>query len=173
VSGGICFINKGTTQKTLHILEEEWELQYLPLHLAAQLIFGFDVLKVAIEGASNPFSMSMNDFLALPASDETASKLDYLAVGQEKTYTFKINFNENAGNEYQGLTSTFDLTFGVITGRAEAASTEESNVLSAITSLPNTGNPVVDKLILAAVSLLAIGVLIRFSLYLSGKAERK
>ena len=133
-----------------------------------------NVLGVEITGG-NTFNIPMNTFLALSDQESAENLLDTLGPNETKNYNFTISFDQNADNEYQGLASTFDVTFGVVGGQvlSENTTSEPGSVLSAITTLPNTGNPIIDKLILAFISLIGLGLLIRLSLYFSRKLEDK
>lgn len=60
-------------------------------------------------------SKTVADFFADSASPD-GIQLNVVNPGNTKTYTFTVTFPATAGNEYQGKSVIFDLTFGVITG---------------------------------------------------------
>ncbi len=118
-----------------------------------------DVLTVEITGGSSVFSMPMDSFLALPDSDVPGNLFDTLGPSETKDYTFKVTMASTAGNEYQGLESVFDVTFGVKTGTVESAYTEGPGVLSQITNLPDTG---AGNIVLISLLLVGSGTALKY-----------
>lgn len=66
-----------------------------------------------VEGAASLYSDKLVNFFSAKTND---FQLNIINPGQERTYTFNVEFPTSADNGFQAKSVVFDLTFGVITG---------------------------------------------------------
>ncbi|KKP80353.1 MAG: hypothetical protein A2271_04730 [Candidatus Moranbacteria bacterium RIFOXYA12_FULL_35_19] len=105
----------------------------------ADLYFTFDVngdkklaekLKLyVIKVANDDYRIGgEGDRWTLEEADEEELYVDRLDSGEEEEYEIKIKFDKDAGNEYQGLETDFDIDFQIESG--EAGSGTEGEILA-------------------------------------------
>ncbi|MFZ2882717.1 MAG: hypothetical protein WA019_06610, partial [Candidatus Moraniibacteriota bacterium] len=74
----------------------------------------------------------------LKEADDESLYVDNLSTGESERYKIKIKFDEDAGNEYQGLKTKFDIDFTIESENAGAGT--EAEILAAEGRTGFTGN---------------------------------
>ncbi len=71
---------------------------------------------IPVYGAGSPTGIKTLSHFFTDSQNPNGVPLGILNPSESKTYNFKVTFPQNAGNEFQGKSVIFDLTFGVIAG---------------------------------------------------------
>lgn len=118
------------------------------------LYFKFDVkgdkklakkLKLyVIRKADNSYRIGgVGDRWTLKEADEESLYVDKLSTGESERYKIKIKFDEDAGNEYQGLETKFDIDFTIES--ETAGSGTEAEILAGEGRTDFTGDEPIEE----------------------------